>query len=73
MQNKLTTRLPDYTQALRKASSSRKSSLVFMFQKIDFTIVFFRKKYPEILDKPFLRLYLCIVNQPENVARHVPT
>ena len=79
MKNKLTTRLPDYTQAPRNASSSRFSSLVFMFQKIDFTIVFLLKKYPKILDKPFLGLYLCSVNQPQNmarkknVARHVPT
>ena len=33
MQNKLTIRLSDYTQALRNASSSRKSPLAFMFQK----------------------------------------
>ena len=44
MENKLTTRLPDYTQALRNASSSRKSPLAFMFQKIDFTIVFLPKE-----------------------------
>ena len=61
MENKLTIRLSDYTQAHENASSSRISPLIFMFQKIDFTIVFLLKKYPEILDKPFLRLYLCIV------------
>ena len=44
MENKLTTRLPDYTPSTRNASSSRKSPLAFMFQKIDFTIVFLPKE-----------------------------
>ena len=44
MENKLTTRLPDYTQAHENASSSRFPLLVFMFQKIDFTIVFLPKE-----------------------------
>ena len=54
MENKLTTRLPDYTQALRNASSSRISSLAFMFQKIDFTIVFFTEiNIPKYLTSRF--------------------
>ena len=44
MENKLTIRLSDYTQAHENASSSRISQLIFMFQKIDFTIVFLPKE-----------------------------
>ena len=63
MENKLTIRLSDYTQAHENASSSRISPLIFMFQKIDFSIAFSRKIYPETLDFRFSILYLCSVER----------
>ena len=73
MENKLTTRLPDYTQAPERHRLHEYHHSSLCFRKSTSRQCFYRKKYPEILDKPFLRLYLCSVNQPQNVARHVPT